>query len=42
MGGENIQSVAYDNYDDFQLVHFLFSLNFISIFWGLFNDRNWA
>jgi hypothetical protein len=28
MSAEVIQSVAYDNYDDFQLVHFLFSLNF--------------
>ncbi len=31
MTAEIIQSVAYDNYDDFQLVNFLLSLNFISI-----------
>jgi len=35
MSGEIIQSVAYDNYDDFQHVNFLFSLNFITLFWGL-------
>jgi hypothetical protein len=35
MSGEIIQSVAYDNYDDLQHVNFLFSLNFISLFWGL-------
>jgi len=39
VSGEIIQSVAYDNYDDFQHVNFLFSLNFISLFWGLFNDE---
>jgi hypothetical protein len=33
-----IQSVAYDNYDDFQHFTFMFSQNFISLFWGLFND----
>ncbi len=38
MSGEIIQSVAYDNYD--QHVNFLFSLNFISLFWGLFNDES--
>ncbi len=32
MSAEIIQSVAYDHYDDFQLVNFLFSLNFISTF----------
>jgi hypothetical protein len=30
MNSEIIQSVAYDNYDDFQLVNFIFSQNFIS------------
>jgi hypothetical protein len=35
MSGEIIQSVAYDNYDDFQHVNFLFSLNFITLFWEL-------
>ncbi len=39
MSGEIIQSVAYDNQDDFQHVNFLFSLNFISLFWGLFNEK---
>jgi len=34
--------VAYDNnYDDFQHVNFIFSQKFISLFWGLFNDKNW-
>jgi hypothetical protein len=31
--------VAYDNYDDFQHVNFIFSQNFISLFLGLFNDK---
>jgi hypothetical protein len=31
-------SVVYDNYDDFQL-NFIFSQNFTSLFWGLFNDE---
>jgi len=31
--------VAYDNYDDFQHVNFIFSQTFISLFWGLFNDE---
>jgi hypothetical protein len=39
MSGEIIQRVAYDNYDDFQHVNIIFSLNFISLFWGLFNDE---
>jgi len=39
MSGKIIQSVAYNNYDDFQHVNFLFSLNFISLFWRLFNDK---
>jgi hypothetical protein len=38
MSSEIIQSVAYDNYDDFQHVNFIFSHYFISLFWGLFND----
>jgi hypothetical protein len=29
---EIIQSVAYDNYDDFQHFNFIFSQNFISLF----------
>ncbi len=37
MSSEIIQSVAYDDYDDFQQVNFVFSQNFIS--WGLFNDE---
>jgi hypothetical protein len=36
MGSEIIQSVAYDN---FQYVNFIFSQNFIPLFWGLFNDE---
>jgi len=39
MSGEIIQGVAYDNYDDFQHVDFIFSQNFISLFWGLFNGK---
>jgi hypothetical protein len=39
MSSEIIQSVAYDNYDDFQHVNFIFSRNFISLFRGLFNDK---
>jgi hypothetical protein len=39
MSSEIIQSVAYDNYDDFQHVNFIFSQNFISLFLGLFNDK---
>jgi len=39
MSSEIIQSVAYDNYDDFQHVNFMFSQNFISLFWRLFNDE---
>jgi len=35
---ELIQNVAYD-YDDFQHVNFIFSQNFISQSWGLFNDE---
>jgi hypothetical protein len=32
MSGEIIESVAYENYDDFQHVNFIFSQNFISLF----------
>jgi hypothetical protein len=40
MSSEIIQSdVAYDNYDDFQHVDLIFTQNFISLFWGLFNDK---
>jgi hypothetical protein len=40
MSSEIIQSdVAYDNYDDFQHVNLIFSQNFISRFWGVFNDE---
>jgi hypothetical protein len=39
MSSEFIQNVAYDNYDDFQYVNFIFSQVFISLFWGLFNDE---
>ncbi len=31
MSSEIIESVAYDNYDDFQHVNFIFSQNFISL-----------
>jgi len=39
MSSEFIQSVAYDNYDDFQHANFIFSQNFSSLFWGLFNEK---
>ncbi len=39
LSSEVIQSVAYDNYDDFQQVNFIFSQKFIPLFWGLFNDE---
>jgi hypothetical protein len=39
MSSDIIQNAVYDNYDDFQCVNFLFSQNFISLFWGLFNDE---
>jgi hypothetical protein len=39
MSSEIIQSVAYNNYDDFQRVNFIFSQNFISLFWELYNDE---
>jgi hypothetical protein len=39
MHSDIIQNVAYDNYNDFQHVNVIFSQNFISLFWGLFNDE---
>jgi hypothetical protein len=39
MSNEIIQSVAYDNSDDFQHINIIFSQNFISPFLGLFNDE---
>jgi hypothetical protein len=36
MGSEIIQSVAYDIYDDFQHINFIFSQNLISLFLVLF------
>ncbi len=41
MSSEIIHIVAYDNYDDFQHVNFIFLQNFISSFWGLFNDETY-
>jgi hypothetical protein len=39
MSSKIIQSVVCDNYNDFQHVNFIFSQNFILLFWGLFNDK---
>jgi hypothetical protein len=39
MSNEIIQSVTYDNYDDFQYINVIFSQNFISLFLGLFSDE---
>jgi hypothetical protein len=39
MSSEIIQSVAYDNYDDFQHVNLIFSEKIVSLFWRLFNDE---
>jgi hypothetical protein len=39
MSSEIIQNVAYDNYNDFHHINFIFSQIFISLFWGLFNDE---
>jgi hypothetical protein len=39
MSSEIIQSVTYDNYDDFQHVNFIFSQKFISVILGLFNNE---
>jgi hypothetical protein len=41
VSNEITQSVAYDNYDDFQHINVLFSQNFISLFLGLFNDETY-
>jgi hypothetical protein len=38
-GNKIIESVTYDNYDDFQLVHLAILQKFVSLFWGLFNDK---
>jgi hypothetical protein len=38
MSSEIMQSVTYDNYDDFQIVNFVFSQKNCSLFWELFND----
>jgi len=34
-----IMIISCDHYDDFQHVNFIFAQNFISLFWGLFNDK---
>jgi len=39
MNSEIIQSVACDNYNDFQHVNFIFSQVFISLFWELYKDE---
>jgi hypothetical protein len=39
MSSEIIQGVAYDNYDDFQHINFIFSQILVSLFWGLFNNE---
>ncbi len=39
MSNEIIRTVAYDNYDDFQHINFIFLQNFISLFLELFNDK---
>jgi len=39
MNNEIIYNITYDNYDDFQHVHFIFSQIFILQFWKLFNDE---
>ncbi len=39
MSTEINQSVAYDNYGDFQPVNFIFSQDFISLFGRLFSDE---
>jgi hypothetical protein len=39
MSSEIIRSVAYNNYDDFQYVHFILSQIFISLFWESYNDE---
>jgi len=39
MISEIIQSVAHDNYGDFQHVNFIFSQDFISLYGRLFSDE---
>jgi hypothetical protein len=39
MRSENFQIVAYDHYNDFQLLSFVFSHKFVSVFYTLFNDE---
>jgi hypothetical protein len=39
MISEIIQSVGYENYDNFHHVNFIFSQKFVSLFWGLFDDE---
>jgi hypothetical protein len=39
LNNEIIQNVTYDNYHDFQHANFIFSQNFIPLFWRLFNDE---
>jgi len=39
MSSEIIQIVAYDNYDNFQHINFIFSQIFISLFRILFSDE---
>jgi hypothetical protein len=39
MSSEIIQSVTYDNYDEFEHVNFVLSQNFIPLFWGLSNNK---
>jgi hypothetical protein len=39
MSNEIIQSVAYDNYNDFQHFNFIYSQQIGSLFWGLSNDE---
>jgi hypothetical protein len=40
MSNEIIQSLAYDNYDDFQHINNIILQIFISLFLGLFNDKS--
>jgi hypothetical protein len=39
MSNEIIESVTYDNYNDFRYVNLISSQLFILLFWGLFNDK---
>jgi hypothetical protein len=39
MISEIIQSVGYENYDNFHHVNFIFSQKIVSLFWGLFDDE---